>query len=268
MTTELFKPRPDGLLEYCGDTELPTVIEAWRQIDTRIDRGFWTQAAVAASITPTYGQDDLGKLAEAIEKSPAYVRRMGKTYRHFTQNDTWVSDLSFKHHYVSMRHPRPSEALLMALEHGWSCAKTEEWIINEAYRNSNSKPVRKQRENEFRTFLERVDGIILNDFMQTCPNADWGRRVFKNWREDITWELSQIARTEAADRVSDALEEGACTVADIKTKTGLTVKEIEGVIAGKVAEGVWEYVREGGETEVARGTRRMIIHVVGESVFV
>jgi hypothetical protein len=269
MSEPLFKERQDGLLEYCGDTKLDAVISTWRQIDTSIDRGFWTQAAIAASITPVYGQDDTGKLAEAIEKSPAYVRRMAKTYRHFTENDTWVSDLSFKHHSIAMRHPNPSEALLMALEHGWSCAKTEEWIINQAVENSaTKKAVKKQRENEFRAFLERVDGIILNDFMETCPNADWGRRVFKNWREDVTWELSQIARTEAVDRVQDAINEGAVTVPDIKAKTGLSTREIEAIVGAKVAEGIWELVREGGETDVARGTRRMIIHVVGEGVFV
>ena len=44
-------------------------------------------------------------------------------------------------------------------------------------------------------------------------------------------------------------------------------KEIEGVIAAKVRDGEWEFLREGGETEMTRGIRRSIIHVVGDACF-
>ena len=78
----------------------------------------------------------------------------------------------------------------------------------------------KARQSDFKTFLERVDGVILTDFMETCPNAEWGRRVFKGWWDDVRWEISQITRKEVMERVVDALLEGAQTATDIKSKTG------------------------------------------------
>lgn len=89
--------------------------------------------------------------------------------------------------------------------------------------------------------------------MATCPNAEWGRRVFRGWREDVTWALSQITRAETAERVADAVSEGAQTTPDIKQATGLQIKEIEGVVGKRIAEGIWEWVREGGEPDLSRG---------------
>jgi len=270
QTLEFFEEKADGLLEYKGPVDdVGIVVEKWRQMDATIDIGIWGQASIAAAIEPKYRDGRMEKFAEAVEKHPSYIRRIAKTYKFYVvENKTRVSNLSFKHHSVAMRHPKPFEALEKAAMGGWGCVKLEEWILNEAVANSKVKRAAKQRrQNDFRDFLERVDGLILNDFMQTCPNAEWGRRVFENWREDITWELSQIERTEVDDRVVDAVTDGAVTVQDIKSKTGLATKDIERAVATKMTEGVWEWVREGGKTDVARGTRRAIIHVVGERVF-
>lgn len=265
----VFKELADGLLEYCGPTDNPSLaVEKWRELDASIDIGIWGQASIAAAIVPTYGQNQMDEFASAVEKSPCYVRRIAKTYKFFiTQNNTRVSNLSFKHHSIALRYPDPFEALQQASMNGWGCVRLEEWIINECQKTHVKKAVRRQRQNDLRDFLERVDGIILTDFMETCPNAEFGKRLFKGWRDDIAWELSQINHAETADRVAEAIDSGALTIPDIKSATGLRASEIEGVIGIKVAEGVYEWVREGGETDMARGSRRAILHKVGTPVF-
>jgi hypothetical protein len=268
----IFREISGGLLEYCGPTDDTSLaVEKWRELDASIDIGIWGQASIAAAIVPKYSQDDIGKFAEAVEKAPCYVRRMAKTYRYFiVENDTRVSNLSFKHHSVALRHSDPEAALMRASENGWSCVKLEEWILNEAVVNvSEKRAIKQERQNDFRQFLESVDAAVL-DFMATCPNAEWGKRVFRGWRDDVAWELSQIARAEVSDRVVDAMESGARTVSDIKAATGLRATEIESVIALRVAEGTWEWVRKGGETEMARGLRQSqtILHIVGTAVAV
>ena len=266
----VFKELKDGLLEYCGPTDDSSLaVEKWRELDASIDIGIWGQASIAAAIVPTYGQQQIDEFAGAVEKHPSYVRRMAKTYRYFIiENKTRVSNLSFKHHCIALRHPYPLEALETASLNGWGCAKLEEWILNEAQANSGvKKAISHLRQSDYREFLERVDSIIFNDFMQTCPNAKWGQRVFKNWRDEIAWELRQVDHEDTAEMITAAMDEGAHTVADIKAATGLAARDIEGVIGIKVAEGAWEWVREGGETDMARGSRRAILHRVGTPVF-
>lgn len=266
----IFKELANGLLEYCGPTDNPSLaVEKWRELDASIDIGIWGQASIAAAIVPNYGDGEMVEFAAAVEKHVSYVRRMAKTYRYFIiEKKTRVSDLSFKHHCLALRHPYPLEALETAHLNGWGCAKMEEWIINEAEANSSvKKAIRHQRQNDYREFLERVDSIIQTDFMQTCPNAKWGQRVFKNWRDEIAWELRQVEHEDTAGMITAAMDEGAHTIADIKSATGLPARDIEGVIGIKVAEGAWEWVREGGETDVARGSRRAILHRIGTPVF-
>lgn len=260
--------RSDGLWEFHGKT-VEDHVDVFLSIDSKVNSAQWAMAAIAASLETKYGEKTVDEFAEKVHYTARHIRRMSRTYRRAVEKGHWCPNLTFQHHTEALVHFDPSQALEVAQAQDMSALALREWINGQArvHATKPQKAAHKKRQNDFKDFLERVDGIILTDFMATCPNADWGRRVFKSWREDITWELGQIARTETADRVADALAEGALTVADIKSKTGLTVKEIEGVVAGKVAEGVWDLVREGGETDVARGSRRTIIHIVGQPCF-
>lgn len=260
--------RSDGLWEFHGES-FDDHVDVFLSIDSKVNSAQWAMAAVAASIETKYGESKIEEFATKVQRTPRHIRRMARTYKLALEKGRWRPLLTFGHHTEALNHPNPGEALDVAESQNLSTLGLREWVNGRAEERATKpqKAAKAKRQNEFKDFLERVDKVILTDFMATCPNAEWGRRVFKGWREDITWELGQIARTEISDRVSDALAEGALTVADIKSKTGLTVKEIEGVVAGKVADGTWEMVREGGETEMSRGTRRMIIHVAGEACF-
>ena len=260
--------RSDGLWIFTGG-DLDDHIRLWRDIDSKVNSAQWAMAAIAASLTTTYGENDIEKFAEAVSRSSQYIWKMARTYRRTIEKSLYSDNLSFSHHAEAIRHPEPAEALAVAQDQGLSSIGLGEWITEQA-RARATKPQRaahKKRQDDLRDFLERVDGVILNDFMLSCPNADWGRRVFRGWRDDVAWELRRIGRSDITDQVSDAVAEGANTITDIKQATGLSVREIEGVVAGKVKEGEWDFVREGGEPDDARGSRRTIIHVRGAPCF-
>ena len=233
--------RSDGLYDFQADT-IQDHIAVWRTVDSGLDSSRWAMAAVAASLTGKYKEEQVKEFARSVDYSAGYVWKIARAHKFYTDKQKCpsgiVEGMSFSHHIRALSHPDPIEALHHAKANGLPAPVLEEWITSEARKKATGpqKAAHRKRQNDFREFLERVDKVILTNFMETCPNAEWGRRVFKSWRDDITWELGQIARTEVADRVSEALSEGAVTVPDIKAKTGLTVKEIDGVVAWKVAE--------------------------------
>jgi hypothetical protein len=261
--------RPDGLWEYQGKT-LEDAAAIFLEIEGKVNSAQWAMGAICAAVEDNarYGDHRVEEFAIKVKYTPRHVRRMARTYREAIEKGCYRPNLTFTHHTEALSHPDPDEALDAAEAEDMSSLGLREWVNEQASQNATKpqKSFRKKRQNEFREFLERVDSIILTDFMETCPNAEWGRRVFKNWRDDVTWELSQIAHTEAADRVSDAVLDGALTIQDIKSATGLPNKDIEFVVGGKVKSGLWEWVREGGETDMARGSRRTILHVIGTAV--
>ena len=72
--TPIFKELPDGLLEYCGPTDNPSlVVEKWRELDASIDIGIWGQASIAAAIVPKYG---LSQMAEGCGSAVTVMSRV------------------------------------------------------------------------------------------------------------------------------------------------------------------------------------------------
>jgi len=261
--------RPDGLWEYRGES-FDEHVDVFTNIAGKVESAKWAMGAICASVEKKYGEGKVEEFASKVGYSPRHVRRMARTYKEAIEKGRYRPFLSFTHHTEALAHPDPDEALDVAESGDMSALGLRDWIDEQArerFSKARPKPKIKTRNTQYLEFLERVDQTIIEDFMATCPNAEWGRRVFKGWRDDIAWEMTQVSRSEAAARINDAIDAGALTIPDIKNATGLPMKEIEGVIAVKVAEGKWEWVREGGETDVARGTRRSILHRVGTPVF-
>lgn len=266
--------RADGLFDFVGAESIQECVAVWRKIDSSADSARWGMAAVAANVVASskYGDNAVQEFAEAVGHKKRYIYRFANTHNFWTNKQQCprghFSELTFSHHVKAVVHPDPVAAMEHALANGLPAVALEEWISEQAQGRASKpqKAIKKKRQNEFREFLERVNNVILTDFMATCPNAEWGRRVFRGWREDVTWELSQIERTEARECVLDAIEDGAGTVSDIRSKTGLLVRDIEGVVGSLVAENLFEWVREGGEGEASRGLRRSILHRVGEPI--
>jgi hypothetical protein len=160
----------------------------------------------------------------------------------------------------------------VARDQGFSAIGLEEWIAEEAVEKidkpkskTKAKPV---RENEYKLWLERLDTTLIKDFIPTCPNKEFARRVLaREWREVIAWELREINRSENRELILAAIGEGAHTEEDLRKVTRLSNSEVSGVVGCLVSEGLYEWVREGGETEMARGSRRSILHRVGTPVF-
>lgn len=268
--------RPDGLWEYHGKT-LEDHITVWRDIDEKVESAQWAMAAIAASLTTKYGESDIEKFASAVSRSAGYIWKVARTWKFWSDTNSvpegHFSDLTFSHHVRAITHGDPVEAMNVARDRNLSAIGLEEWIADVAVENvdkpkktSNKKePV---RENEYKVWLERLDSVLLKDFIPSCPNKEFARRVLaREWREVITWELREINRSENRDLILRAIEDGSHTEDDLRKVTRLTTNEINGVVGSLVAEGLYEWVREGGETDMARGSRRSILHRVGDPVF-
>lgn len=261
----------EGLCEFTGET-VQEHIEVWREIDGQVESAQWAMSAIAASLTTKYGEGDVKKFAEAVNRTPGYIYKMARTYRFYSDRQKCpqghFSDLTFSHHVRALTHPEPVEALQVAQDQGLSAIGLEEWVTQTAKEGIDKpKPVKPKRENDYRVWLERMDISLLKE-VSICPNKEFARRVIgREWRETIAWELREINRSENRELILAAIEDGAHTEDDLRKVTRLTNSEVSGCVGALVAEGMYEWVREGGETEMARGSRRSILHRVGTPVF-
>lgn len=263
--------REDGFWEFRGDT-LERHVEVFRKIDSRVNSAQWAMAAIAFSVSRKYKDSGVEKFAEQVEYSPRHIWRLIRTYKTF-ENCHRCQNLTFRHHTAAAAYTDPEEALAVAEARGMSSLGLEEWVAEQAAHSEEkadkaAKKAHKATRSDFLTHLEKVCSIIQNEFIAKCPNQDYARRVYRSWIEEVSFQIREINQTEERSLVRSAVEEGARTASDIKSMTGLPLRSIEAVVGTLVTEGIFEWVREGGETDVARGTRRTIIHIVGESVFV
>lgn len=269
-----FVERVDGLVE-CHAQSLQDHIAAFRNVTAELDDHYWAQAAVAASASKKYGTGEYGKkqmekLAEAVELSSNYLFQMARTYRTFTENFTRDKNLYFKHHVIACRFANPSKALSVAVEKQMSCATFDEWVSaqNKKKAMKVTRKAQQAAQTAFLDHLEHVESIIEDDFIKNCPSKDFARRVYeKGWLSEIKFELRQYNRKLNEDLIRGAIEDdGARTLQEIKELTTLAMSDVESLVGQLVATSEYEWVREGGETEMARGGRRMILHKIGTPV--
>lgn len=257
-----------GLWEFSGADTVEEHARVWGEIETRAESAQWALAAIAASLITKYGESEVCRFAEIVHRSPQYIWKMARTYRLTVEKSLYSENLSFHHHAEAIRHPDPFTALAIAQTENLSANELSEWV-SQQNKETAKKPRRNRvaRESAFVKFLERVDNTIVKDFMATCPDAEWGRRVFRGWREEITWELSQIDQRDRLHRVLDAIAAGAKTLAEIHSKTGLLLRQVDRVVSKLVSDGLYEWIRQGGEPAFTKGSRPMILHKVGEPYF-
>lgn len=265
-----FIQRIDGLVECHADT-LQDHIAAFRAVTSEMDDHYWAQAAVAASASKKYGKAEDGEkmqqLSEAVELSVSYLRQIARTYRTFTTNFSRDNSLYFSYHRIACDYKNPEKALTHARENKLSCRAFEEWISEERQKDAKKKTRKAQKvaQTEFLEHLEHVESIIEDDFIKNCPIKDFARRVYeKGWLSEIKFELRQYNRKLNEDLIRGAIEDdGARTLQEIKEATTLAMSDVESLVGQLVATDEYEWVREGGETDMARGGRRMILHKVG-----
>ena len=269
-----FVERIDGLVE-CHAQTIQDHIAAFRNVTSELDDHYWAQAAVAASASKKYGTSEYGKkkmeqLAEAVELSANYLFQMARTYRTFTENFSRDKNLYFKHHVIACRFANPSKALSVAVEKQMSCAAFNEWVSDQNKKRARNVTRKAQQaaQTQFLDHLEHVESIIEDDFMKNCPIKDFARRVYeKGWLSEIKFELRQYNRKLNEDLIRGAIEDdGARTLQEIKEVTTLAMSDVESLVGQLVATNEYEWVREGGETDMARGGRRNILHRIGSPI--
>lgn len=264
----IFKERKDGILEYCGSTDIAVVAEAWEGLDSAIDMDIWSQASIAAAVTPTWQKETVKAFAEQVEKSFGYIYKISRTYRYFTQNCPRVQKLTFKHHTLSLRHPNPHAALLHAREKGMSTVKFYEWLIEEvgSGRARGRSAMSEIQLSELRAYLEHVEEVIQTDFIENCPDKAFATRVFGAWLREAREENKQLYISDIRELVRNAIEERAArNIQEIMKATGIRKNEVESAVVWLVQEREeYEWIEEGGETDTARGSNAWILHKVGD----
>lgn len=266
-----FIQRLDGLIEVEAET-IQDHIAAFRAVTSEMDDHYWAQAAVAASASTKYGKGERGdkkmeELSEAVELSVSYLRQIARTYRTFTTNFSRDNSLYFSYHRIACDYKNPEQALTHARENKMSCRVFEEWISDQRKKDAKKKTRKAQKaaQTDFLLHLEHVESVIEDDFIKNCPSKDFARRVYeKAWLSEIKFELRQFNRKLNEDLVRAAIDDdGARTLPEIKEATTLALSDVESLVGQFVALNEYEWVREGGETDMARGGRRMILHKVG-----
>lgn len=266
-----FFERPDGLYGVVAETT-EDHIAAFRNVTEELDEHYWSQGAVAASLSKKYGTGEYGKgemekLAQAVELSAGYLFKIARTYHTFTEYYPRVQNLYFKHHVLACAYKNPTKALTVALEQGMSCSGLSEWISTENAKDAQkiTRRRKKQVTTDFLDHLEHVETIIEEDFIANCPSRDFATRVYKEWLAQIKFELRQLLRGANHDKIRAAIEdEGAQTCRQIKDLTGLALCDVEGAVGQMVANGEYEWINRGGKKEDQRGSPEQILHKVGE----
>jgi len=256
----------DGLLEFQAES-LEAHIAAFRAVNSGIDDHYWSQAAVAASVSKKYGQGEMEKMAEAVERSPSYLRQIARTYRTFTENFSREKDLSFNHHRIACYHPNPTAALTVAKEQGMSCRALETWVSEQGAKRAKraTSKAKQQVKSDFLVHLEHVEQVIEDDFLVNCPIRDFANRVYKEWLSQIKFELRQMLRGANQEKIRAAInDEGAATLKQIKELTGLALSDVEAAVGQMVAQNEYEWIKKSGKMDDQRGTAEMILHKVGE----
>lgn len=264
-----FIDRPDGLVEFRAESTEAHIV-AFREVNSGIDVHYWSQGAIVASLTKKHGEKSaaIDDMAEAVELSANYLRKMARTYRtfQFVPRDT---SLSFSHHRAACRHARPEEALAVAKAQGMSKNQLEDWVSEQAYRRATvairkaKRAVKNAERETWREHLMHMDQVIAEDFIKNSPNQEFARRVCAEWRVEIADELKQLEISEHRELIISAIDErGAENVKAIKKATGISTQEVGWIVARLVAENLYEWV---DKFSLGRGSAEQILHRVGDA---
>lgn len=233
-------------------------VRAWKEEEGRSDGSRWKMAEIAASVTvkfgsSTYGQGDVEKFAAEVKRAPGHIRRMARVHvlvenGHPCPN----SNLSFTHYLRAITHTNPVEALEAAISEEMSVEDLEQWIADRKPRPRPRRQKSKKARDDFHVYLEHVDEVITDDFIPSCPDPAWAKRLFRSVLEEIRDENRQRYIDEAESKVIAAVKGGALTIADIKQATRLLIRDIEAATDNLVKSGGWVW----SETGEGHGSRR------------
>lgn len=256
----------NGLLEFHADS-FEAHVAAFRKENEGIDDHFWTQGAIAASLTKKHGEkgEAIDKMALAVELSSNHLRKLARTWRTF-QFVPRDSELNFTIHKTACRHPNPAEAMAVAKAGGMSKDDLNKWISEQALRRADraTRKARSAARTDWRDHLLHMDSIILSDFIQNSPNQEFARRVCGEWRTDIADELKDLELAEHREKVIAAIDDrGAENVKAIRKLIGLPAGQIEAVVSQMVEENLYGWIRK---HPLGRGQPEFILHKVGEPI--
>jgi hypothetical protein len=256
----------NGLLEFHAETT-EAHIAAFRKVNEGIDDHFWSQGAIAASLTKKHGEkgEAIDKMAIAVELSSNHLRKLARTWRtfQFVPRDPL---LNFSIHKAACRHPNPSEAIAVAKAQGMSHHTLQAWISEQALRRADraTRKARSAARTDWRDHLIHMDSVIVSDFIKNSPNQEYARRVCGEWRVEIADELKDLELAELRERVIGAIDDrGAENLKAVRKATGIESGKIGAIVSQLVEENLYEWIRK---FPLGRGQPEFILHKVGEPI--
>lgn len=256
----------NGLLEFHAES-LEAHVAAFRKVNEGIDDHYWSQGAIAASLTKKHGEKgaEIDKMAAAVELSSNHLRKLARTWRTF-QFVPRDPSMNFSIHKAACRHPNPAEAMAVAKAQGMSHHTLQAWISEQALRRADraTRKARSAARTDWRDHLLHMDQVIADDFIKNSPNQEYARRVCGEWRIEIADELKDLELAELRERVIAAIDDrGAENLKAIRKATGIDDRKIGAIVSQLVEENLYEWVRK---FALGRGQPELILHKVGTPV--
>lgn len=116
-----------------------------------------------------------------------------------------------------------------------------------------------------RTHLKKVLSVIRRQFIIHAPSSDLVRRYYREWEQEIEWEIKKLDQQSLRALILHAHLRGDRSETAIADAIRKPIRIVEAEVGAMVKEGVFEYVIEGGRTERQRGdSRRRLLHRCGE----
>jgi hypothetical protein len=274
-----FTPTKDGLPVFHGKS-YEDHKEAWVHVKESMECRLWALAAIAASLIRKHGDGAVVQFAKDMKVGKTWIYDLARTYRAF-QNSRRVETLSFSHHIAASRAANPGRAIAKAadgvkgewsvreldryvetgLEPGETSGITAESIARAAL---SDPPVDQDEDRLMMDHLLEAQAAV-NALKEKCPRPQFVSDVYDGWSDDLTEYLEQFALASLKEKVIHAWRTGKFVEPEIAAHTGIPKNEIHGVMKAYQREGIFEKITR-RKTEMAKGTRPWIWHLVGEPI--
>lgn len=213
-----------------------------------------------------YGEHEYGeKYSQAVEATNLDYQTL--------QDAVYVAQnvpISLRNENLSFSHHRAVASLPQTSQKKWlDRAEREELSYRELRKRiERAKVVKKlpkqiELEAKLKAHIEKTIDTIENSIVPDCPDSSFVLKYYRDWLDDLRFELKERGVVELQDRLLNAWEQGYRTDEALTKATGIPRSTIIQILGNRLG---WEKVREGGKTEMARGERRWIWRKPGEAL--
>lgn len=265
-----FTPARDGLPIFHGKTYQDHV-EAWKHVNESVECRLWALGAIAASLVKGYGDGEVKRFAFEVRLSRNRIYEIADTYRKFEKVER-STILSFHHHSIAAKASDPAEAIHKAEDNEWSTRQLDHYVeTGFEPLDKAEKPAVSLQSTEKAMLVKHIEDDALPallDLRAKCPSQKFATKHYGSLYQDLKDAIEEIKRDDFTESLKLAWRNGKHTTEQMAASTGQPVKYVFSVLHDleEADPPVFERVRQGGETESARGQNEVIWHLIGEPV--